>query len=169
MSNGNPNLNRTLRQAIYELKHSYGDTVDVYKLDSASTDYKTGVKSATKSVITVRKAVVMPATTLRKFFQGISYLSASKPFASQGGQGWDGTSRAFIFEGRDLPGYEWEIEDWIVYRNRRYDVSEIESLEFDTGWLIIGKEVKGTRPEQIITQNMVSSFNPEDTESETVE
>jgi len=169
MLNGNPNLNRILKQAIYELKHSYGAPVDVYKLDSAATDRQTGVKTATKSVISVRKAVAMPASTMRKFFQGISYLSASKPFASQGGPGWDGTSRAFIFEGRDLPGYEWEVEDWIVYRDRRYEVSTIETLEFDTGWLIIGKEVKGGTPERIIQQNVVSSFNPEDTEVETVE
>jgi len=160
MSNGSPNLNRTLRQVIYELKHSYGAPVDVYKLDAAATDRRTGVKTATKSVITVRKTVVMPASTMRKIFQGISYLSASKPFASLGGQGWDGTSRAFIFEGRDLPGYEWQVQDWIVYRDRRYDVSIIETLEFDTGWLIVGKEVKGGTPERIIHQNVVNSFNP---------
>jgi len=167
--NGNPNLNRILKQTIYELKHSYGAQVQVYKLDSASTDYKTGVKTASKSVICVRKAVVMPASTLRKFTQGISYLSASKPFASQGGQGWDGTSRVFIFEGSDLPGYEWEVEDWIVYRDRRYDVAEIETLEYDTGWMILGKEVKGAVPERIINLNVVSSFNPEDEQTETVE
>ncbi len=169
MSNGNPNLNRLLKQAIYQLKHEYGAPVQVYKIDSAATDYKTGVKTATKSVIDVRRAVVMPATTMRKFFQGISYLSASKPFASQGGQGWDGTSRAFIFLGSDLPGYEWEVEDWIVYRSKKYEVSEIEALEFDTGWMIMGKEAKGNAPERIINLNVVNSFNPEDTESETVE
>jgi hypothetical protein len=160
--NGNPNLNRELRLTLYQLKKEYGAPVDVYKLDSSTTDYKTGVKTATKSVISVRLAVVMPATTMRKMFQGISYLSASKPFASQGGQGWDGTTRAFIFEGRDLPGYDWEVEDWIVYRDRRYDVSEIELLEHDSGWLIIGKEVKGVVPERIIQLNVVDSFNPED-------
>ena len=168
MSNGNSNLNRVLRQAVYELKHSYGASVDVYKLESASTDRRTGVKTAVKSVITVRKVVVMPAMTMRKFFQGISYLSASKPFASMGGQGWDGTSRAFIFEGSDLPGYEWEVEDWIVYRDRRYDVSSIETLEHDTGWLIVGKEVKGGTPERIIQLNVVDSFNPGDNETETI-
>jgi hypothetical protein len=160
--NGNPNLNRELRLTLYQLKKEYGAPVDVYKLDSSTTDYKTGVKTATKSVISVRLAVVMPAITMRKMFQGISYLSASKPFASQGGQGWDGTTRAFIFEGRDLPGYDWEVEDWIVYRDRRYDVSEIELLEHDSGWLIIGKEVKGVVPERIIQLNVVDSFNPED-------
>lgn len=158
----NANLNRTIRQAIYQLKMEYGSPVDVYKLDSASTDYKTGVKSATTSVIRVRNAVVMPASTVRKMFQGISYLSASKPFASQGGEGWDGTSRAFIFEGRDLPGYVWQVEDWIVYRDKRYDVSVIEELDCDSGWLIVGKEVKGVVPEQIIKLNVVDSFNPSD-------
>ena len=160
--NGNPNLNRTVRQTIYQLKIEYGSPVDVYKLDAAATNYKTGVKSATKSVIRVRNAVVMPASTVRKMFQGISYLSASKPFASQGGQGWDGTSRAFLFEGRDLPGYVWQVEDWIIHRDRRYDVAQIEALDYDTGWLIIGKEVKGAVPERIIELNVVDDFNPED-------
>jgi hypothetical protein len=157
----NPNLQREIRATIYQLKKEYGAPVDVYKMDAASTDYKTGVKTATKSVISVRKAVVMPATTLRKQSMGISYLSASKPFASQGGQGWDGTTTAFIFEGSDLPGYDWEVEDWIVYRDRRYDVAEIETLGHDAGWLIIGKEVKGAVPERIIQVNVVSSLNLE--------
>lgn len=165
---GNPNLNREMRQTLYQLKKEYGAPCDVYKLDSASTDYKTGAKTATKSVISVRKAVVMPALTMRKIFQGISYLSASKPFASLGGQGWDGTSRAFIFEGRDLPGYDWEVEDWIVYRDKRYDVAEIEELEHDSGWLIIGKMVKGVVPERIIQINVVSDLNLGDTVSESV-
>jgi hypothetical protein len=143
MSNGNPNLNRILKQAIYQLRNEYGAPVQVYKIDSAATDYKTGVKTATKSVIDVRKAVV--------------------------GQGWDGTSRAFIFLGSDLPGYEWEVEDWIVYRSRKYEVTDIEALEFDTGWMIIGKEAKGNAPERIINLNVVSSFNPEDTETDVVE
>jgi hypothetical protein len=164
---GNPNLNRTLRSALYQLKHEYGAEVQVYKLDAASTDYKTGVKTATKSVQTVRKCVVLPASTVRKLFQGISYLSASKPFASQGGQGWDGTTRAFIFEGRDLPGYEWEVEDWIVYDDKRYDVATIEDLDFNSGWMIIGKEVEGTVPERIINVNVVETMTVTDTESET--
>jgi hypothetical protein len=152
---------------LYQLKHEYGAEVQIYKLTAASTDYETGVKTATKSVITVRHAVVMPATTMRKIFQGISYLSASKPFASQGGQGWDGTSRAFVFEGRDLPGYEWEVEDWIVYNDRRYDVSQIEELDFNSGWMIIGKEVKGAVPERIIEVNVVETMIIEDEETDT--
>jgi hypothetical protein len=164
---GNPNLNRILQGALYKLKLEYGTEIQVYKLDAASTNYETGVKTATKSVQTVRKAVVLPASSVRKIFQGISYLSVSKPFASQGGQGWDGTSRAFIVEGRDLPGYEWEVEDWIVYRDKRYDISDIEELEFNSGWMVIGKLVKGQVPERIINVNVVETMNITDEESET--
>lgn len=165
--NGNPNLNRELRQVLYTLKKEYGAPVEVYKLTASATSYKTGVKTATKSVTNVRLCVVMPALTMRKMFQGISYLSASKPFASQGGQGWDGTTRAFIFEGRDLPNHEWEVEDWIVYRGKKYDVSQIEELEHNSGWLIIGKLVRGSEPERIIQVNIYDEFNPEDSGSVT--
>jgi hypothetical protein len=110
----------------------------------------------------------MPALTMRKLFQGISYLSASKPFASLGGEGWDGTTRAFIIEGRDLPGHTWEVEDWIVYRDKRYDVAEVEELEHDSGWLVIGKMVRGVVPERVIHMNVVSSLNLDSTGSGSV-
>lgn len=151
---GNNNLNRIVRQSLYQLKHEYGAQVEVYKLVDANTNRKTGEKTVSVDVSVVDKAVVLPAMALRKLHQSISYISASKPFVSSGGQGWDDSTVGFIFEGRDLPGQNWDIEDWIVYRGVRYDVSKIHPLEYDTGWFIFGKAVKGMVCEQCIVQNV---------------
>ena len=140
---GNPTLNRLIRQTIYDLKHRFGAEVTVYKVVDSTTNYKTGAKSIDTTSRAVRKAIVLPSTLSREIFQSVSYLSASKSFASLGGQGWDETSRGFIFDGRDLQDYDFELEDWIVYRGKRYDIQTIEALEWDTGWMIVAKEVKG--------------------------
>lgn len=155
----NPNLQRIIHQTLYQLKHWYGVPVDIYKLDSADTDYRTGSRSASVSKTSVRLAVVLPADSVRKFFQGISYISESKPFASPGGPGWDQDTRGFVFDGRDLLDFEWELEDWIVYDGKKYEVFTIEALEYKTGWLIVGKRARGTDPEQIIDVNIVDTIN----------
>lgn len=140
---GNPSLNRMIRQTIYDLKHRFGDAVTVYKVQDSSTDYKTGVRSIETQSYPVKKCIVLPNTMTRELYQGVSYISASKSFTSLGGMAWDQGKRGFIFEGRDLPGYEWEVEDWIVYRGKRYDVDSIEELEYNAGWMIVAVEVKG--------------------------
>lgn len=166
---GNPTLNRMIRQTLYDLKKRYGDEITVYKLSSATTDYKTGVKAATTTSVDIRKAVVMPTSEVRKFFASISFISASKSFLSPGQQGWDQSQRGFIIDARDIPGFEFDPEDWIVYRGQRYEVVMIEKLEYDTGWLIIGKETKGQRPEQDIRLNVVDTLILDQDETEVVQ
>jgi hypothetical protein len=153
----NTNLTRELKAALYVLMRDYGSTLDVYKTITTNTDLSTGKKSGTVDVFTIRKAVAMPATTARKFFMGTAYNTAGKEFSTQGGEGWDGTSRLFMIQGSDLPSkYEWELEDWIVFDSRRYEVSSIEELDFYSGWLILGKVIKGMIPEQVHSRNIVS-------------
>jgi hypothetical protein len=139
---GNPRLNKMVRQTIYDLKHQFGDEVTVYKVLDSSTNYKTGVRSIETQAYPVKKCIVLPNTMTRELYQGVSYISASKAFTSLGGMAWDQAKRGFIFEGHDLPGYTWDIEDWIVYRGKRYDVESIEALEYDSGWMVVATEVK---------------------------
>ena len=34
-------------------------------------------------------------------------------------------------------------DDWIVFNRRHYDIESITDYEYDTAWLVIGKELKG--------------------------
>lgn len=154
----NSNLNRTIRQVLYSLSHEYGNPVTVFKMLDAETDLDTGEKTAVTDSFEVARCVVLPSTSLRKFFQSVYYLRESQQFTSQGGQGWDAMSRGFIIEQAQLRNYEFQVEDWIVYKGRRYDVQSIHELEDETGWLIVGKAVRGVRPETdhrvYVTDNM---------------
>ncbi|MCI0559252.1 MAG: hypothetical protein MN733_12215, partial [Nitrososphaera sp.] len=153
-----------IRRALYDLKLRYGSEIQIYRLDSAATNYQTGVKTGTKTVIDIRHAVVLPTSEMRRFFASIAFITASKQFLAPGNQGFDQSSRGFIIEHHDLAeagqvSFEFQPEDWIVYRGKRYEVEMIERLEFDSGWLIVGKELKGTPPEQIISMNASDSLS----------
>lgn len=168
----NPNMYASIQRTIYSLKQRYGDEIQIYRLSSASTDYETGVKSATVSVIDIRKSVVLPAAEVRRFFASVAFLTASKQFLSPGNQGFDEGSRGFIIEARDVyqtdDTFEFQPEDWIVYKGHRYDVVNIEVLE-DLGWMVMCKELKGTIPERVININTSNSLNFSSEQSGTVE
>ena len=170
----NPSMDVLIKRTLYDLKRRYGNEIQVYRLEDTTTDYETGVKTASKSVIDIRHAVVLPAAEMRRFFASIAFITASKQFLSPGNQGYDQSQRGFIIQHQDLaeagsPEYEFQPEDWIVYRGNRHEVERIERLEFDTGWLIIGKELKGTVPERIINLNASNTMDLVDEESEVVE
>lgn len=150
----NPNLDRTLKNILYTLKHQYGDSVDIYHLENTSTDFKTGEKTNTISKRSSRHAIVLPIDVLRKFFQGITYIAESRAFASQGGPGWDQETTGFIFDDLD---YEFQPEDWIIYKNKRYDVNNIQDI--GQGYLVVCKHARGSNADQIIEVNAVTTLN----------
>lgn len=148
LSGVNRSMNRFIRRTLYSLKRQYGGRVDVYQLGSTDTDYETGDKTYTRSMITVPKCIVLPVKIQREAVQSISVISANKSFVYGGT--YDAGSRMFIIDARDLPAdYEIVNDDWLVYNNRRYDIKDITEFEQHTGWIITGREVKGVMPEQI--------------------
>lgn len=148
LSGVNRRMNRFIRRTLYSLKRQYGGRVDVYKLNTTATDYETGEKTYERTMVTVPKCIVLPVKIQREAVQSISHISANKMFVYGGT--YDAGTRTFIIDARDLPDdYEITNDDWLVYNGRRYDMKSITEFEQHTGWVIIGKEVKGVRPEQI--------------------
>lgn len=161
LSGVNRRMNRFIRRTLYSLKRQYGGRVDVYKLNSTDTDYETGEKTYERTMVTVPKCIVLPAKIQREAVQSISHISANKMFVYGGT--YDAGTRTFIIDARDLPDdYEITNDDWLVYNGRRYDMKSITEFEQHTGWVIIGKEVKGVRPEQIFHMKADTWIDVED-------
>jgi hypothetical protein len=53
------------------------------------------------------------------------------------------------------------MDDWLVYDGRRYEIKSISEFEQHAAWIIVGKEVKGVRPEQIIHMKAEHLLNVE--------
>jgi hypothetical protein len=141
-------LNRMIRQTLYSLKRQYGGTVNVYRLNDAQTDVRTGRKTIDKDVFVVRRAVVLPVRVSREVIQTISQISANKAFVYGGS--FDSGLRKFIIDARDLPeGFAFTSDDWLVYNGRRYEIKAIWEFEFGAAWIVVGKELMGRAPEQV--------------------
>lgn len=151
----NRNLTQRLRQLLYSLKMEYGTAIVIYKLVSSSTDERTGLKSTVITPYKVRRAIVLPNTITRIDIKSSALVASNREF-SQGGL-VDSGKRPFIIDRRDLPHLPTlSADDWIVYDNRKFQVSDVEQLA-EAGWQIFGKELVGEVPENLLLQPTSSS------------
>jgi hypothetical protein len=122
------------------LKREYGGPIDICKLVDSQTDVRTGEKLVTTRAYHVRRAIILPAGCSRIKMPAIS--SANKDFVAGGAH--DSNVREFIVDRKDVPALmTLTADDWIIYQGRKYQVSKVESFEFDSGWIITTKESVG--------------------------
>jgi hypothetical protein len=151
-----------IQVAIYQLKKQYGNgPIDIHKATTSSYNLNTGVRTETSSLTTINKAVILPAKVDRTMVNTISKISADKSFVYGGT--FDRTRRMFLIDQRDAPNLNLKKDDWIVYRNRRYDVATFDSFEYSSMWVVIAHEIVGETPPKIIRVSITDSFNVGDT------
>jgi len=134
-------MTNRIQQILYQLKQLYGNTIDIYQVGDATVNYNTGVPTIPKTVTRVRRAIVMPLKIAAKSFQSISVISANKQFV-RGGT-YDQGTRVFVIDRRDVPSLELTVNDYFMYRDKKYEIKEVELYEFDAAWVAIGIEVTG--------------------------
>ena len=139
----NRGMNRFMRRVLYSLKRLYGGRIDLYKLGTVTTDYKTGVKTVTRTVVPIKRSIVLPVKIWR------SIGPNTTPEFNYGGT-YDLGTRIFVIDARDLPtDYVIEKDDWLVYNGQRYGLKNITELEQHTGWELLGQVVVGCQLEQL--------------------
>lgn len=141
------NLTRRIEQNLYMLKRQYGGTINIYQMGDATVDHLTGIKTIPRTVTTIKRAIILPMKVAREVVQTISMISANKAFVIGGT--FDTNTRIFIVKREDAPGLEINESDWIIYRNKRYEIKSFEEYEFEAAWVVIGKAVSGDIPAQI--------------------
>lgn len=140
------NRRQNVQQVIRSLKRRYGDRV-IFNSPSDSPDFKTGSKKTSiEHSIELRQVIVLPEQADRQFIQRLASIVANREF-SYGGY-FDASVRRFIVDGRDLikANYEPKDKDFLVWNYRRYEITKMEVIPDNQGWLITAKEVKGNRP-----------------------
>jgi hypothetical protein len=143
----NRNLNQRMRAALYQLKREYGGRIDVYKKGAVSSDPATGVRTISKTLTVLKRAIILPASVARREVRGISAISANKSFVVGGG--YDNSTKVFIIDRRDAPDLMLTNDDWIVFAGQKFEINDFEPFEFDTCWIITAKALIGEVPEQI--------------------
>lgn len=152
----NKNVNQRMRATLYTLKRTYGGRIDIYKQGAVTSNPRTGVKTVAKTVTPIERAIILPAEVARQEVRGISLISANKGLV-QGGW-YDNSLRYFIIDQRDAPDLLLTNDDWIVYRNKKYEIDEFREWEFDTCWVVTAKALLGEVPEQIFLASVGHSM-----------
>ena len=141
-------LTRSIRQTLYMLKRQFGGTIDIYTLLSSNTDPRTGEVVDNKEVVNVDRAIILPARVTREVKKSISQISANKMFVVGGT--YDASRRLFIIDRSDVPDLDLTNNSYVVYRSKKYEIESIQEFEFETGWIIVGRELIGEVPQQIL-------------------
>lgn len=168
MSAVNRSLVMQIRRALYSLKRDYGAKIDIYKLVNSETDVRTGVKTVTKSMVSIRRGIVLPEKLDRTVQQSISLISSNKQFVSGGT--YDVGIREFIIDRRDCRSLEsLSADDWIVYNGGKYQIKNVQAFEAESGWIVAAKHLKGEVPERIVHVRVHDFIPFESVASATVE
>ena len=141
-------LNRMAPLTVYVLKRQYGGPIDIYKLVSSETDVRTGEKVVSVTVYHVKRAIILPAGYSR------TKLSTGVIGGFPGGLR-DSNARDFIVDRKDAPQLEsLTVDDWIVYKQRKYQIAKVEACEFESSFLISTKQLVGEVPQQEISKKV---------------
>ena len=141
-----------IQRVLYTLKRKYGFPVVLHKITNEDINKQTGKREVTIQVQKVRLAIVLPSLLIAKF-----ETAANRNFTYGGAYGT--STRRIIIDARDLGDFEIELDDYFIYEGKRWQIGKIDTFEFDTGFVIYGREVKGTPryfvQEQTIEDNLI--------------
>lgn len=133
---------RFIRRVLYNLKRLYGFTLTFHKVSAEAYNRETGERTATIEIRKIKRAILLPTKLLSKFEYDLAFIAAGRNF-TYGGT-YNTSTRTVIIDARDLGDFEIEIDDYFIFEERRWQVSQIQDFEFQTAFVITGKEVKGT-------------------------
>ena len=132
-----------VRRILYKLKRNYGYALDLYKILSTTENVETGAKTVNRVRHHLRKAVILtPAELKRQYQYDMSYVAVNQRFSY--GAFYDTEALFLIIDCNDLPrGLELTLEDFAIYKHKRYNFDKVEPLEQNLAIMIKMRESKG--------------------------
>jgi len=126
---------RLVRGILYQLKRDFPCEILLRNISLSESNKKTGVISKSFEVISVRRAILLPAILKPSFIYDLSFIAASKNFTYGGLFG--ASTRVVIVDGRDIPSL-FKIEEGlqVVFKNQAYVLKSIEKLVENLGFLL---------------------------------
>ena len=127
---------RFIRRLLYTLKRGYGFTITLHKITNETQNYQTGQKIVTIQTQKIDKAIILPAHLQRQF--------ENQPTNFKYGGLYDAAMRQVIIDAIDLGDFNVEIDDYIIYDGRRWQVSHFYELELYSAFVLYVKAVEGS-------------------------
>lgn len=139
----NANLNRSLKRTFYRLSQRYGQPGTITKRTSAETDFVTGKTAVSVENRSIRRVVrVAIAGDGREVIYTASMMQSLRPFAWQGGQGFNTKTAVFLIYVNELRDWEITPEQWVRYESQNWQI--VSALKNEGGWIIEAKKAQGS-------------------------
>lgn len=118
---------RQLRRVIYALKRKWGQALTLCRSTNISVDTETGKATSTLTKLEVRRAIILPVTSLRTFAYDLSFIAANKNF-TWGGL-FDTKTRIALISRRDAPSFTFDQDMWVMFKGKRMEVKNVTEFE----------------------------------------
>jgi hypothetical protein len=142
MRNANATQNRFMRLALYVHQRQHGASVVVRRKVKVEANPATGETHWQIRQWRVPRVCVLTQKTQREVKFNAGAMTANRSIVQ--GSSLDTGIRHFLFDRRLVPAdLVLTVDDWIVFHDRHYDIKDITEYEYDTGWLVTAKELKG--------------------------
>jgi len=139
---------KSFRGVLYELKKQFGVPGGLYKTTNSSADLATGKISKTRVKYGIRRIIDLPQSLLTTKIYALSFIAANKNF-TYGGY-FDKDSKFFLLDQLDLPkGVVVEGEDFLIVKHQRFEIKNVETMEFDLGYVIVANKVAGQPTDEV--------------------
>lgn len=134
---------RFIKTLIYDLKRAYGQPADLYEIKYDS-DLQSGVKTITFfNHVHIKRAIIAPTRELRSFIYDLAYISANKDFTTGGF--FDPSDRFVIIDKKDVNGWDFELDQFITFGYKRYDLTLLQEYESDSVIICKAKALEGQK------------------------
>lgn len=133
---------RFIRKLLYTLKKGFGFTITLHKVTDESLNHETGQRTPTIITKRIEKAIILPATSQMKFEFGGAYNKANANFTY--GALYTTALRRVIIDAQDVLDFEIEENDYFIWDEKRWQISKVDDLEYETAFTLTARMVKGS-------------------------
>ena len=126
---------RFIRKMLYTLKKGYGFTITLHKVTDESLDFETGQRTPIIVTKRIERAIILPATSQMKF--------ENQPADFKYGGLYTTALRQIIIDKQDVLDFEIGIDTYFIWNAKRWQVSKIDSLEYETAFTLTVRMVEG--------------------------
>ncbi len=133
---------RMIRKVIYRLKRDYGFPIRLYKITNVTLDLEAGTKTRRVKYKSIARAVFVTARLYRSFVYDLSFIAVNKNFVSGGF--FDPEDRVILIDWQDTRDFEIKVDDYIVYDDKHYLITERRIFENNAGYLVKVRGVAGS-------------------------
>ena len=142
---------------VYALSKDFGFKCDLYRQEE-TLDHRTGRTTRVRHKFKIKKAIFFPSQLFRDF----NYAALFGKDMQFGGI-LDVSQRRVLINKKYLPkGFNIDVNDYVIFNGKRYEIQKIDELELADYWHLIIKQTVGVPKGELFEISMSDTLTIEE-------